>query len=677
MIPLLPTVRPRGRTLFLLGLLAVGRALAGDPAAPPSTNLTELSFDDLMQVKASTVYAASKRDQMITEAPATVTVVTSDDVKKFGYRTLSDVLNSVPGFYVTSDRNYSYIGVRGINRPEDFGGRILIMVDGQRINEPIYDQAFNGHEFPVDVDLIDHVEVIQGPGSSLYGNNAAFSVINVVTREGKALNGLEVSGSAGSYEAFSGRMSYGKRFESGLDLLLSGTLFDSAGEQTLYFPEWSEVNNGVAENLDGERSGQGFLSVRYKDFTLESAYGHRKKDVPTAPFEGAVFNLEPNYTIDDRAFVNLKYEHEFDHGWQVLARVYYDYYHYKLEAPFGEDASTAVYNVDYNRADSWGGEVQVSKTLFDRHALTGGVELRDDIQVVQKNYDVDPYFPYTDIESDSLGLGVYLQDEYSVLTNLLLNVGVRYDHYSSFGGTANPRLGVIYSPWTTTTFKAIYGRAYRAPNAFESNYYFPDEFVANPDLGPEYVRSTELAWEQAFGRHLRLSTSLFYNRMEDLITQVNIGTEADPVLTFDNADTIDVYGVEVALSGYWPSGLRGRVSYTYAHAEDSGTDQWLSNSPEHLAKLNLVAPLYRDKLFGGIEVQGMTARRTLGGNEIDGFAVVNLTLFSQHVIKNLEFSGSVYNLFNADYAAPGGMDNRQDTIPQLGRTFRVKLTYRF
>jgi iron complex outermembrane receptor protein len=143
--------------------------------------LTQWSLEELTALKVDTVYGASRHEQLETEAPSSVTVVSAQDVKKYGYRTLADLLQAVRGMYVTYDRGYTYIGIRGMNRPGDFGGRVLIAINGHRLNDPIYDQAVNGTEFPLDVDLIDHVEVIRGPGSSLYGNNAFFTVINVIT----------------------------------------------------------------------------------------------------------------------------------------------------------------------------------------------------------------------------------------------------------------------------------------------------------------------------------------------------------------------------------------------------------------------------------------------------------------------------------------------------------------
>src|SRR5437867_11878528 len=124
--------------------------------------------------------------QKASDAPASATIITADDVKKYGYRTLADILQSVRGFQVSYDRNYSFLGVRGFNRG-DFNSRILLLVDGHRINNSLSDSGFIGTEFILDTDLIERVEVSRGPGSSLYGNNAFFGVINVITRKGRDL----------------------------------------------------------------------------------------------------------------------------------------------------------------------------------------------------------------------------------------------------------------------------------------------------------------------------------------------------------------------------------------------------------------------------------------------------------------------------------------------------------
>src|SRR6185312_5537081 len=142
------------------------------------SSLADLDITNLMQFQVPTVYSASKLEQKSTEAPSSTTVITSDEIKRYGYRTLADVLRSVQGFYVSNDRNYEFLGARGVSLG-DFNSRVLLLVNGHRVNTDLNDGAFIGTSFILDVDLIDRVEIIRGPGSVLYGNNAFFGVINV------------------------------------------------------------------------------------------------------------------------------------------------------------------------------------------------------------------------------------------------------------------------------------------------------------------------------------------------------------------------------------------------------------------------------------------------------------------------------------------------------------------
>ena len=143
-------------------------------------------------------------------------------------------------------------------------------------------------------------------------------------------------------------------------------------------------------------------------------------------------------------------------------------------------------------------------------------------------------------------------------------------------------------------------------------------------------------------------------------------------------DKANASGFEVELEGKLFKGLEGYVSYTFQNAEDGRTDKRLTNSPQHMAKLGLIAPLYRDYLFGSINLRYVDSRLTLEGNETDGYLVTDVTLFSQNLFnRRLEFSASVYNLFDTGYGHPASQEHRQNVIEQDGRTWRIKATYAF
>jgi iron complex outermembrane receptor protein len=650
----------------------------------PDNDLKKLSIEQLMEVEVDTVYAASKYEQKITEAPSSVSIVTAAEIRYFGYRTLADILRSVRGFYVTYDRNYSYVGVMGFGRSGDYNDRILLLVDGHRINDNLYDQAPLGTEFPVDVDLIERVEVIRGPGSSLYGSNAFFAVINVITRRGEDLGGVEMSGEAGSFDTYKGRVTYGKGFNNGIEALVSGSYYDSSGDR-LFFKEFdtSANNNGITEHTDYDRFYNTLAKLSYGDFTLEGVYSSRTKGIPTASF-ATDFNDRRNRTTDSHWLADLKYSRSLGESADVTGRLFYDAYDYD-----GDYVYKGVVNRDLGRGRWWGGELQTAVKLFDSHQLVAGTEYRDNIRQDQQNFNESPFTSYLDDRRESRIWAVYLQDEFSILDNLILNAGVRYDHYSTFGSTVNPRLALIYTPFDGTVFKFLYGSAFRAPNVFELYYNLPSQNVkGNPNLGPENIRTYELIYEQYIGNHLRGTIEGFYNYIDNLIVQVT--DPADGFFVFKNLSRVQADGVEAELEAKFDNGLTGRASYTFQDARDSDTGQTLVNSPRHLAKLNVTIPLLHEKVFLGIEEQFTDRRKTLvAGNFAKSFFVTNLTLFSRNLLKNLELSASLYNLFDYRYGDPGGVEHIQDParfvdpahpldiIQQDGRTFRVKLTYKF
>jgi iron complex outermembrane receptor protein len=665
----------KGTWVCLLALLVPGLGLAADTqsAATKPVEPTEISLEDLVKMEVPVVEAASKYTQKITEAPSSVTIITSDEVKKYGHRTLADILQTVPGMYVTYDRNYAFLGVRGVNMGDN-NNRVLLLVDGHRLNNSLSDSAYIGTEFILDVDLIDRVEIIRGPGSSLYGNNAFFGVINVITRKGRDMpgNGVELSGELGSFDTYKARATYGKQFKSGLELLFSGTYYDSEGQDQLFYKQFNAPadNNGVAVDADNDTYKSAFASLGFKDFTLEGAYINREKRNPTAQFL-TDFNDNRLRTTDDRGYVNFKYAHEFPDVVDVTARVYYDHHSLDIDEPY----SGVLYR-DAQKADWWGAELQFTKRLWDRHTFTLGGEYRDDFLQQERYFDVTNGTVYKDLNRTRQNHGIYFQGDIAVVTNLHVNGGVRYDQYGDFGPTFNPRVAVIYNPIGQTVFKGIYGTAFRAPNFFELSD------PRNQNLQPETIRTIEGVYEQGIGSHLRSSIDGFYNRIDDLIT-----FNSDPGhQRFENMSKVNAEGVEVALDGFWASGIRGRASYTFAHTENTDTAQVLTDSPAHLGKLNISVPVWSDKVFAGVEFLFVSERTTthltpqgtsVAGADAPGYGLVNLTLFSQHLVKGLELSASIYNLLNKHYGDPSTPFHQQDIIDQDGRSFRVKLTYRF
>ena len=568
---------------------------------------------------------------------------------------------------MTYDRNYSYVGVRGFGPPGDYNSRILLLIDGHRTNDNTYDQALIGTEGILDVDLIDRVEVIRGPGSSLYGSNAFFAVVNIITKRGRDLKGTEVSGEAGSYKTAKGRVSYGDKFSNGVEAIVSGSLYNSEG-QDLFFPEYLGVNGGMANNADYDRYRSFFTKVSHHDMTLSSAYVSRTKGIPTGAF-ATDFGDPGNKTTDERAYLDLKYDHSLGSGTDVAARLYYDYYRYT-----GDYIYAGVVNKDLGYGDWWGGEVRLNKRFLDVHRVIFGAEYQGNLRQDQKNYDINPPASYLDDERRSRVMAAYVQDEVSLSKKMVLNAGVRYDHYSDFGGTTNPRLALIYNPGEKSAIKLLYGSAFRIPNDFE-RFYQSSVNLPNPALEPEKIKTYELVYEQYLGEGFRASVSGYYYAIKNLIKQ----TEPAPGVTFyQNQDEVTAKGFELEVDNKWNNGLEGRVSYTLQRTEDQLTGDPLSNSPSQMVKLNMTLPVVGEKLFASIEDQYLSRRKTEGGDYAAAFHVTNLTLFSQHVLDRFELSASIYNIFDKKYSDPVSKDLTPiDRVQQDGRNYRLKLTYAF
>ena len=643
----------------------------------PSGDLMELSVEDLMRIQVESVYGASKHSQKVTDAPASVTLITADEIRRFGYRTLGELLQGVPGFYVAYDRNYTYTALRGFGRTGDYNSRILLLLDGHRLNDNIYDQAMLGMEFPVSLDLIERVEIIHGPSSSLYGSNAFLTVIDVITKRAST-GGPVISVTGGSQRTGRAEATYGADLSRDLNALLSAAVHTSRGNEELYFAEFDtpQTNHGIAQDADYERLQQFFGSISSPHWRLQGAYANRKKGIPTASF-GSVFNDSRAWTVDRREFLDLGYTRMLPKSLDVASRVYLDRYVYEADYPYQYSPGTeepVVLNRDVADGRWWGEEVKVSKPLFRRHRMTAGNEFRHNFRQEQRNFDRAPFFSYLDDRRNSTVWAFYGQDEITLAKSLLLTLGVRHDRDSVFGGTTNPRVGVIYNPASSTTLKLLYGSAFRAPNAYELYYFSPASGLQNLNLQPETIRTAEIAWEQYIGAHYRLGARLFRNRIADLISQVDT---ADGLLQFQNRDSVRAVGGEVVLQYKLASGVGGQVNYTYQRSTTADSKEPLQHAPTYLMNASLLVPLWRNRLSAGLDVHYVSSRRTLLANSAGDFALLNVTLFNERLSNGLEISGTVYNLLNTKYGYPGGEEHTQDLIAQDGRTARLKVSYRF
>lgn len=657
----------------VLSLLCAG---AGAGSLHAQVAVADLPLEQLMQMQVTT---ASRYAQTALEAPAAVSVVTADDIRLFGYRTLAEVLGSMRGLYISYDRAYHYLGTRGFATPGDYNTRVLLLVDGVRFNDNIYDQASIGSDFPLDLDLVDRVEFVPGPGSAVYGANAFFGVINVITRNGRQLAGPQVSAEVGSHGSAKLRASVGTVDALGADWLVSATRSTKRGADQ-HYPVFDTPENpgGIAQRLDYDRSTQLFVRRVAAGLALSLAHGERTKGLPTAAFS-QVFNDPRSRAIDQTTQLAAEYTTQLQPSLAFTGHLYAGRYQYVGDYVY--DYPPVTINRDVSTGQWWGTELQWVSSALARHKLSWGLDYRRDTRIHQTNIDLAPPTQYLDVRRKGDVLGLYFQDEFALSSDLTLHAGLRWGKQSGSASGIHPRLGLVYWWNPTTAVKLLHGTAYRPPNAYERDYRvdLPGGVVEGASLRSERVRTTELALEHAPTGASRVLLTAFHSSVTDLIAFEN-ASRMDR-LTVGNTRAVQVHGLEAEAEQRWQGGQRLRVAYGWQRARDTSHARPLTNAPRHLLKLQWSDALSLGPALGGsngryaIEALGIGPRVTLRETRLPGHMLVNTTYTTR--MANVDVSVGIYNLFNHRHADPASFEIREDTLRQDGRTYRIKLTYAF
>jgi len=250
-------------------------------------NDVDLPLDKLLSTKIST---AAKHDQQMSEVAASVTVISSEEIQRYGWTSFDELLNAIRGLYITNDRNFSSLGVRGISRPTDSNSRLLVLLDGNPLVGAAWGESPTGNMLSIDLNSIERVEFVRGPGSALYGTGAMFGVLNVITRKANEIAGFSGNIGFGSGDRHSASVRFGKTFASGVAVAANVNWSDAKG-LNLYYPEFDspQTNNGVADGRDFERFGAAMATLTWGPLKVWGRTQMRQKGIPTASY-GTVFN---------------------------------------------------------------------------------------------------------------------------------------------------------------------------------------------------------------------------------------------------------------------------------------------------------------------------------------------------------------------------------------------------
>lgn len=669
-------------------------------------------------IKAEKVTVATGTEQSIARAPAITTVITAQDIEAMGARDLDEVLETVPGLHVAKN-NQAYqpiYTVRGIY--SSYNSEILMLINGIPITA-IFEGDRGAAWGGMPINMIARIEVIRGPGSAVYGADAFAGVINIMTKTKEDLKGTEVGARIGSFKTYEGWALYGDTW-NGVDITASleyrttdgqkgiisadaQTHFDKLfGTQASLAP--GPVNVGV-DSIDAR------VDVKKEYWQARAGYQGRRNVGYGA---GVAQALTPEgYATADRENADLTYHNPaFAPDWDVTAQLSYlgiawEYFEDRL---FPRGAFGGAY------PDGYIGNAGISErhtrldtfafySGFQKHLVRLGIgyHVADQYKVKSAtNFGVDlvtglplptggPIVEFTDTpynfnkKAKRKNGYISLQDTWTMAKEWELTTGIRYDDYSDFGNTINPRLALVWLPRQSFTTKLMYGKAFRAP-AFNELYNIGNPVsLGSPNLKPETLDTWEWAFDYRATQHLHLAANVFRYDIEDKMALIPNADGENR--TFQNVGRWKGQGLE--LEARWKTSTKSSLlaNYSYVKASDKGNGSDIGNYPRHSAYLRtdwlLVPHWYLD-----VQANWVADRqRTTTGDPrpaIADYTTVDLTLRHKDVSAGqTNFALGIRNLFNADAREPSsgpdssGMIGIPDDLPLAERNYFLELRYQF
>ena len=547
-------------------------------------DLFELSLEELMQIE---VFTASKTSQSIENAPAIISVITEQDIKQQGFKNLGEALQSIAGVFVSTDHVTHNVSVRGINGGRNASSRTLkIMIDGQSIDFRSTSESFIGSEL-IPLSMVERIEIIKGPASTLYGANAFLGVINVITKKAEDENstffvyenGLN---STGHFE-FSTFQSYGdinfslgfsteKVDRGGLYLQHSTDILKERvnKEYDAYQPFLQKTKHDISEpivlysKLDWETSLGKFSTYSYYQALNNDGRFYDKNPV----LNETKINIA-NYFIKEiyqNSFfdenLNLNISSTYAKG-KVLDDDIIDYHPstsdgFKIKRDMGYESIDLSGEINYTFLDNFNVLLGADYT-YDEHDLLSYSKINKiDNQVSKKVETIG--------ETNFNNMGVFFQGMWDISEKGSLTAGLRYDEHSVYGNDFNYRFAGIYHLTEKLYTKALYGTSFRAPTPdqlFSPNppYNFSNGIIGNENLKPEEAETYEILLGIKPTENMDIQFTGFMNNIENVIViQSNAGMSS-PV----NQNSIQSIGGEMAFNWKWEK-LSGNINLSYQHS---------------------------------------------------------------------------------------------------------------
>ncbi len=664
-------------------------------------------------------------------APAVASVITAEDIKAMGATDIDEALETVPGLHVARSNSgydplYTFRGVY-----TGFNPQVLMLVNGIPITN-----AYSGDRHQIwggmPVQAISRIEVVRGPGSAVYGADAFAGVINIITKTKQDINGTEVGGRVGSFDTYDGWALHGDSW-AGFDVAAMVEYHDTQGQKSIIdtdaqtgFDNQSGTHASLAPGpvnlqrqnvdarLDLSREHWRFRGGLQQRGNWGDGAGVAQALNPMTRYSSERWNADLNYDNPD-----------FAKDWELKAQL-----SYLDAAQIAETALTIFPPGTQLPIDSTTGLIgngspvtfpegllgkpemnerhvrfntSAFYTGFDRHTLRGGVGFNySDLYKIteQHNFGINPTtgtpnpllpnFSVFDVTNtpqnfiqpvDRKIFFAFFQDEWKLVKDWTFTVGVRYDNYSDFGNTINPRTALVWETRYDLTTKLMYGSAFRAPSFQEQHAVNNPANLGNPSLRPEAMDTVELAFDYRPRDKLRLGLNLFNYWWKDIIRPVpDVGAAS---FTAQNTGSQTGYGTELEAEWQAADTLKLLGNYAYQKPRDNTFNHDAGNSPHHMVYLRANWEFMPHWQLTP-QAKWIIDRSRIAGDSrpaITDYAWVDMTLRRKQLAEHWEVAFSVRNLFDVNAREPSSAGNPNAAIPNdlplAGRNFFGEVRFNF
>jgi iron complex outermembrane receptor protein len=681
---------------FVVGLMVCSHAQATHDQR--LEHFLSLSLEELMELE---VTISTDTKQTVTKAPAAVSVITAEDIEATGATNLVDILESVPGIYIRASQ-FAFrplVQFRGTN-----ANQTLLMINGAPQRDLMWGFGIFWKGIPSSI--IDRVEIIRGPGSALFGADAAAGVINVITKTAGPIEQNKIGLRSGSFNTNTGWLQYGNSW-NGFDIGLTINLSTTDGHDPLVESDGQtqqDLDLGSSASLapDNAHFGWNNQDIRFAiakdDWRLHVDYV-KHYDLETGLTGAGV--LDPLTTAEDSRFnIDLLYNNpDLSDAWGIDAELRYQHLDYSSGDGF-QERPPGAFDGEYpqgviNQMQSAERKLNIETsglfTGIDDHALRLGVgytwqDLYYVKQLINMGIGPDgnplpPGSPLVDISDTPYAFApektrtiryLFFQDVWSFRDDWELTAGIRYDDYSDFGNTLNPRLALVWQITDRLTSKLLYGRAFRPPS-FQELFAETSYSKPNPNLEPERSETVELILSYMPSKDLNIGINFYNLQQTDFIRAVSSPGETDR--TFQNIGKHTIRGIE--LETKWQATENLRLSANYTKRNPDNNQFRAADEPKQDAYLRADWNFHPDWNWN-IQANWIGDRER-GDNDsrssLDNYTITDTTL-RYTGLNSWDFSFSIRNIFDEE-AREHTAASLTDDLLLPERSVYAELQYKF